>query len=44
MSVLVVSVSIVSGDCEDRSKRSIAKGLFRNLQVVRRLIKSGSDI
>ena len=39
-----MSVSVVSGDCEDRSKRSMSKGLFRNLQAVRRLMKSGSNI
>ena len=30
-SVLVVSVSLVSRDCKDRSKRSISRGLFRTL-------------
>ena len=40
----MVSVSVASGDCEDRSKRSTFKGLFRNLQVVYRLMKSRSDI
>ena len=44
MSVSVVLVSIASGDCEDCSKRSMSRGLFHNLQAVRRLMKSGSDI
>ena len=42
-SVSVVSSSVASGVCEDRSKRSISRGLFRTLQVVRLLMKSGSD-
>ena len=41
-SVSIVSVSVVLGDCEDRSKRSISRGLFRTLQVVHLLMKSGS--
>ena len=41
-SVFVVSVSVVLGDCEDRSKRSISRGLFRTLQAVRLIMKSGS--
>ena len=40
-SVSVVSVSVASGVCEDRSKRSISMGLFRTLQAVRLLMKSG---
>ena len=43
-SVSVVSVSLASGLCEDRSKRSISRGLFRTLQAVRLLMKSGSNI
>ena len=39
--MLVVSVSVASRVCEDRSKRSISRGLFRTLQVVRLLMKSG---
>ena len=39
-SVSVVSVSVASGVCEDRSKRSISRGLFRTLQAVRLLMKS----
>ena len=42
-SVSVVSVSVASGDCEDRSKRSISRGLFCTLQAVRFLMKSGAD-
>ena len=38
------SVSVVSGDCEDRSKRSISKGLFRTLEAVGHIMKSISDI
>ena len=34
ISSTVEEVSIVLGDCEDRSKRSTFKGLFRNLQIV----------
>ena len=44
VSVSVVLVSVVSGDCEDHSNRSMSKGLFCNLQAVCRLMKSGSDI
>ena len=36
---MVEEVSVVTGDCEDRSKRSTFKGLFRNLQVVCRLME-----
>ena len=38
-SVSVVSVSVPLGVCEDRSKRSISRGLFCTLQAVRLLIK-----
>ena len=38
MSVSVVSVSVVLGDCEDRSKRSLSRGLLCNLQAVQRRI------
>ena len=40
----VESVSIASGVCEDRSKRSISMGLFRTHQAVRLLMKSGSSM
>ena len=43
-SVSVVLVSVASGVCEDRSKRPISMGLFRTLQAVRLLMKSGSNI
>ena len=39
-----MSVLVVSGDCEDRSKRSMSKGIFCNLRAVCCLMKSGSDI
>ena len=42
-SVSVVSALVALGDCEDRSKRSISRGLFRSLQAIRLLMKSGSD-
>ena len=42
-SVSVVSVSIASGVCKDRSKRSISRRLFRTLKAVHLLMKSGSD-
>ena len=32
-------VSVVSGDCEDLSKRSMFKGIFCNLQVFYRLME-----
>ena len=42
-SVSVVSVSVASGVCEDHSKRSISRGLFRTLQAVHLLMKSTSN-
>ena len=35
-------VSLLSGDCEDPSKRSRCKGLFTNLEVVYHLIEGWS--
>ena len=43
VSVSVVSVSVALGDWEDRSHRSISRGLFHTLQAVRLLMKSRSD-
>ena len=38
----VEDVSVVSRDCEDRSKRSTIKGFFLNLQVICRLMEGWS--